>query len=192
MQSSVGKHKNINAILPLNRQHREPKAKLRDDAESGHHAHLQRWLPGRSPETSENKNGNRGSLWNLAMRNATPDQSFLNLQITLQAIRTIPILLVLGIHKRTSPISPGKEAVPTFHQHCGFQRELIKAESQTGRDTAVAAATTNPTLVLHRHNNMQQVNAQIDCGATSICILLGLLRKLDLLYKPAFTSTLAW
>ena len=61
----------------------------------------------------------------------------------------------------------------------------------TGNALAVAAETTRPTVVLNIHSNMQRVKAQIDCGAMSIFISPSLVRKLELPYKPALTSTLA-
>jgi hypothetical protein len=39
------------------------------------------------------------------------------------------------------------------------------------------------------NGNMQQVTAFIDYGATSIFISPSLLRKLEIPYEPAFTST---
>jgi len=82
-------------------------------------------------------------------------------------------------------------AVPTSHQCRGFKRKFTKAKRQTGNALAVAAETTKPTFVVNIHGNMQRVKAQINCGAMSIILSPSLLRKLELPYEPAFTSTLA-
>ena len=80
--------------------------------------------------------------------------------------------------------------MPTHHHHPGFERNSTKAEKQTGNALAVVVETTQPTVVLNIHSNMQRVKAEIDCGAMSIISSPSLLRKLDLPYEPAFTSTL--
>jgi hypothetical protein len=134
----------------------------------------------------------------VAIRNATSDHSSPNLRKRFPAIPIIPIILIIptiplpGIQHRSSPISPVEAAVPTYHQRRGFQRKSTKAERQTGNALAAAPETTTPTVVLNIHGNMQRVKVQIDCGAMSILILPSLLRKLELPYGPAFTSTLAW
>jgi len=110
---------------------------------------------------------------------------------TTKANGLIPTIPIPGIQNRSSPISPAEAAVPTSHQCRGFQRKSTKVERQTGNALAAAAETTKPTVVLNIHGNMQRVKAQIDCGAMSIFISPSLLRKLELPYEPAFTSTLA-
>jgi hypothetical protein len=132
-----------------------------------------------------------------AIRNATSDHSSPNLRKRLPSIPILPIILIIptiplsGIQHWSSTISPVEAAVPTYHQRCGFQRKSTKAKRQTGNALAAAPETTQPTIVLNIHGNMQGVKVQIDCSAMSILISLSLFRKLELPYEPAFTSTLA-
>jgi len=52
-----------------------------------------------------------------------------------------------------------------------------------------SANSIHEVLVRNIHGNMQRSKALIDSGATRIFISPSLLRKLELLHKPAFTST---
>jgi hypothetical protein len=126
-----------------------------------------------------------------AIRNATCDHSSPNLRKSHPAISIVPTIPILGIQHRLSPISRVEAAEPNYHQHRDIQRKSKKAERPTGNALAAAEETTNLTIVLNIHGNMQRFKVQIDCGAMSICILPSLLRKLELPYEPAFTSTLA-
>jgi len=89
----------------------------------------------------------------------------------------------------SNPSRGGSRA--SYIQGCGSQRKCTIADSETGNALAVAAETTQPLVVVYIQGNMQQVKAQINCGAMTIFISPSLLRKLELPYETTFSSTLA-
>ena len=93
------------------------------------------------PGDSKRK-GKQGSLIQAAISKSIFDHPSTNLRKALPVIPTSPV-----IQNPASPISPAEAAVPTYHQHRGFQKKSIKAEWQTSNALAAAAETTNSTSV---------------------------------------------
>ena len=72
-----------------------------------------------------------------------------------------------------------------------LSKEVYESRKANWQCTHCGSGDHTTYLVPNIHGNMQRVKAQIDCGAMSIFISPSLLRKLELPYEPAFTSTLA-
>jgi len=107
------------------------------------------WRPPSSNQTTRstwnrNSKGKQGSFRMVVTWTRISAHSSLYLPKTLLAIPIIPTILV--IQHRASPSTLIEAAVPTYHQHLGFQRKSTKAERPTGTAVAAAAEATHPTF----------------------------------------------
>jgi len=80
----------------------------------------------------------------VAIRKVIFGHSFPNLRKTRPIIHILPSIPV--IQNRASPISPGKAAVPTYHQPGAGEGNSTKTERQTGNVLTAAVEIQNLPL----------------------------------------------